>query len=227
MVPCPTSCPSGSYGSRRAPRLVGALVAPVAANAGPLTPATSFSPRSALNLAIESFPQQNVLPVWPDNPNDASANVGDIPYDEIAPKLNALQAASNRVSALGGAASPASGYDLYAVVVTAPETPAQYAQQEAWKQWLEDNPRPRAHRSRAARGLQDADVRQRQHPRQREGRRRRHHASVLEQWATSTDPAVEKLLQRNRHHLQRHVQPGRPRRQHARQRRRATTSTAT
>ena len=51
---------------------VGALVAPVAANAGPLTPATSFSPRSALNLAIESFPQKNVLPVWPDNPNDAS-----------------------------------------------------------------------------------------------------------------------------------------------------------
>jgi hypothetical protein len=87
----------------------------------------------------QSFPQQNVLPVWPDNPNDASANVGDIPYDEIAPKLNAIQAQSNRVSARVAGKS-AGGYDLYAVVLTAPETPAQYAQQEQWKQWLEDNP---------------------------------------------------------------------------------------
>src|SRR4029079_2098088 len=72
----------------------------------------------------QSFPQQNVLPVWPDNPNDASANVGDIPYDEIAPKLNALQAASNRVSARVAGKS-AGGYDLYEVVLTAPETAAQ------------------------------------------------------------------------------------------------------
>ena len=95
-------------------------------------------PGAALAQA-QSFPQQNVLPVWPDNPNDASANVGDIPYDEIAPKLNALQAASNRVSARVAGKS-AGGYDLYDVVLTAPETEAQYAQQEAWKQWLEDDP---------------------------------------------------------------------------------------
>src|SRR4051794_21095875 len=87
----------------------------------------AFAGPGAALAQAQSFPQQNVLPVWPDNPNDASANVGDIPYDEIAPKLNAIQAQSNRVSArVAGKSS--GGYDLYAVVLTAPETPAQYAQ---------------------------------------------------------------------------------------------------
>jgi hypothetical protein len=105
------------------------LAAAVAAAAALLAPAS----------ASAQYPQKNVLPVWPDNPNDASANVGDIPYDEIAPKLNAIQAASDRVSArVAGKSS--SGYDLYAVVVTAPETAAQTQQQNAWRQWLEDNP---------------------------------------------------------------------------------------
>src|ERR1700755_934487 len=105
------------------------LFAAVAAAAALVAPAT----------ASAQYPQKNVLPLWPDNPNDASANVGDIPYDEIAPKLNALQAASDRVSArVAGKSS--GGVHLYAVVVTAPETPAQYAQQEAWKALLEDDP---------------------------------------------------------------------------------------
>jgi zinc carboxypeptidase len=176
--------------------VVGALAAPVAAFAGPLTPATSFSPRSALNLAIESFPQQSVLPVWPDNPNDASANVGDIPYDEIAPKLNAIQAASNRVSAwVGGKSS--GGYDLYAVVVTAPETPAQYAQQEAWKQLLEDDPaRARTDPALLAGYKTPMFVNGNIHGNEKEGADAI--MRVIEQWATSTDPAVEQLLQRNR-----------------------------
>ena len=58
----------------------------------------SAAPAEALRSAA-GYPQQNVLPVWPDNPNDASIAIGVTPYDEIAPKLNALQDASNRVSA--------------------------------------------------------------------------------------------------------------------------------
>ena len=79
------------------------------------TPAAAFSPLTrARTWAAAGYPQQNVLPVWPDNPNDASVAIGDMPYDEIAPKLNALQAASNRVSArVAGKSS--GGYDLYAV----------------------------------------------------------------------------------------------------------------
>src|SRR3954451_22878535 len=87
--------------SRRLVRLapsaaaVGILAAPVAASAGPLTPPSALTTQATLEFAADGFPQKNVLPVWPDNPNDASANVGDIPYDEIAPKLNALHAVSD------------------------------------------------------------------------------------------------------------------------------------
>ena len=117
---------------------VAVLAVPVAASAGTFTPsASSFSPLTAFAAAgvaeRPAYPQQNVLPVWPDNPADGSAAIGDIPYDEIAPKLNALQAASTRISArVAGRSS--GGRDLYAVVVTAPETAAEAAQQGAWRQ---------------------------------------------------------------------------------------------
>ena len=143
-----------------------------------------------------SFPQQNVLPVWPDNPNDASANVGDIPYDEIAPKLNALQAASNRVSARVAGKS-AGGYDLYAVVLTAPETAAQYTQQETWKQWLEDNPNvARVDPALLAGYKTPLFANGNIHGNEKEGADAI--IKLIEEWATSTDPAVETLLQRNR-----------------------------
>ena len=120
-----------------------ALAAPVAASASFSSAPASFSPLTAFAAAgvtpRPAYPQQNVLPVWPDNPADGSAGIGDIPYDEIAPKLNALQAASTRISArVAGRSS--GGRDLYAVVVTAPETAAEAAQQATWRQLIEDEP---------------------------------------------------------------------------------------
>lgn len=88
---------------------------------------------------IAGYPQQNPLPVWPDNPADASIPIGVIPYDEIAPKLNALQQASKRVSARVAGKS-AGGHDLYVVTVTAPETRAEAQRQERWKRLIEDEP---------------------------------------------------------------------------------------
>ena len=71
----------------------------------------------APSVASAAYPKQNTLPVWPDNPNDASIAIGVTPYDEIAPKLNALQAASNRVSArVAGRSS--GGRDIYVVTVS-------------------------------------------------------------------------------------------------------------
>ena len=148
------------------------------------------------SAAEAAYPQQNVLPVWPDNPNDASAAIGDIPYDEIAPKLNALQAASNRISArVAGKSS--GGYDLYAVTVTAPETDAEQAQQDAWRQLLEDDPvRARQDPDLLARYKTPLFVNGNIHGNEKEGTDAI--VRVIEQWATSTDPAVEQLLQRNR-----------------------------
>ena len=162
------------------------LAAAIAATAALVVPA----------VAEAAYPQQNVLPVWPDNPNDASASIGDIPYDEIAPKLNALQAASNRISArVGGKSS--GGYDLYVVTVTAPETDAEQAQQDAWRQLLEDDPvRARQDPDLLARYKTPLFINGNIHGNEKEGTDAI--VRVIEQWATSTDPAVEQLLQRNR-----------------------------
>ena len=158
-----------------------------------------------------------MLPVWPDNPNDASIAIGVTPYDEIAPKLNALQAASNRVSArVAGKSS--GGYDLYAVTVTWPETDAEAAQQDAWKQALEDNPAAaREDPALLADYKTPLFVNGNIHGNEWEGTDAI--LRVIDQWAKSTDPAVETLLQAQPHRLQRHLQPGRPRGRSAPQRR--------
>ena len=137
-----------------------------------------------------------MLPVWPDNPNDASIAIGVTPYDEIAPKLNALQAASNRVSArVAGKSS--GGYDLYAVTVTWPETDAEAAQQDAYKQALEDNPAvARQDPALLANYKTPLFVNGNIHGNEWEGTDAI--LRVIDQWAKSTDPAVETLLKRNR-----------------------------
>ena len=184
------------------PRLVrvAASVAAAAAFAAPVAaaapPATLKSQTALGGWTVEAYPQQNVLPVWPDNPNDASIPIGVTPYDEIAPKLNALQAASRRVSARVAGKSWG-GYDLYAVTVTAPETAAESAQQEAWKQLLEDDPvRARQDPELLARYKTPLFINGNIHGNEWEGTDAI--LRVVEEWATSTDPAVEQLLQRNR-----------------------------
>lgn len=71
--------------------------------------------------ARKGYPRRTALPVWPDNPDDRSIKLGLVPYHAIAPRLNALQKSSDRVSAeiVGKSAG---GRDLYLVTVTAPET---------------------------------------------------------------------------------------------------------
>ena len=142
------------------------------------------------------YPQKNVLPVWPDNPNDASIPIGVTPYDEIAPKLNALQRAGNRVSArVAGRSS--SGYDLYAVTLTAPESRAEAARQERWKQLIEEDPvRARRDRQLLADYKTPLFVNANIHGNEWEGTDAA--LRVIEELATSTEPAVERLLRRNR-----------------------------
>ncbi|HWK29053.1 MAG TPA: M14 family zinc carboxypeptidase [Solirubrobacter sp.] len=163
------------------------LAAVLAAVAVPAT-AASAAERPA-------YPQQHVLPTWPDNPNDASANIGDIPYDEIAPKLNALQTASDRVSAwVGGKSS--GGYDLYVAVVTAPETAAEAAQQAAWRQRLEDEPvAARTDPALLAGYKTPLFVNANIHGNEKEGTDAA--LQTIEELATSTDPAVAALLAKN------------------------------
>ncbi|MGI5213566.1 M14 family zinc carboxypeptidase [Plantactinospora sp. CA-290183] len=164
---------------------------PVNASALPAVP-----PRHTGQADITGFPRQNVLPVWPDNPADASIAIGVIAYDDIAPKLNALQKASDRVSARIAGKS-AGGYDLYAVTLTAPESRAQARQQEAWKRLIEDEPAKAQRDRRLLAGYKtplfvNANI----HGNEWEGTDAA--LRVIEEFATSTDPGVATLLERNR-----------------------------
>src|SRR5689334_4996696 len=175
------------------------LATPVAASAGSTAgPSVAFTAATAAQAAadVKGWPQQNVLPVWPDNPNDASIPIGVTPYDEIAPKLNALQAASNRVS-VRVAGKSSGGRDLYVATVTWPETDAEAAQQEAWKDKIEDDPVAARTDAALLAGYKtplfiNANI----HGNEWEGTDAA--LRVIERWATSTDPAVETLLKRNR-----------------------------
>ncbi|MEV6693571.1 M14 family zinc carboxypeptidase [Micromonospora sp. NPDC051196] len=168
-----------------------AWAAPANASALPAVPPSSPSIHQ-----ITGYPRQNVLPVWPTNPADASIPIGVIPYHEIAPKLNALQAASNRVSArVAGTSS--SGHDLYAVVVTAPESRQQARQQEEWKRLIEEDPvRARTDRKLLAGYKTPLFVNANIHGNEWEGTDAA--LRVIEEYATSRDPEVVRLLERNR-----------------------------
>ena len=168
-----------------------AWVAPANASALPAVP-----PSSPGIHQITGYPRQNVLPVWPANPADASIPIGVIPYHEIAPKLNALQAASNRVSArVAGTSS--GGHDLYAVVVTAPESRQQARQQEEWKRLIEEDPvRARTDRKLLAGYKTPLFVNANIHGNEWEGTDAA--LRVIEEFATSRDPEVTRLLERNR-----------------------------
>jgi hypothetical protein len=191
------SSTSGRSVRAAAVALAVALAAPVAASADfTAPPAPSYASLAATAAGERpTYPQQNVLPVWPDNPSDTSANIGDIPYDEIAPKLNALQAQSNRISAKVAGKS-AGGRDLYAVVVTAPETPEEAAKQAYWRQWLEDDPvAARQDPELLANYKTPVFVNGNIHGNEKEGTDAI--IQLLEEYASSTDPAVEELLKKN------------------------------
>lgn len=168
-----------------------AWAAPATASALPAVP-----PRASDVADVRGYPQRSALPVWPDNPADASIPIGVIAYDDIAPKLNALQAASDRVSARVAGKS-AGGYDLYAVTVTAPESRADARQQEIWKRRIEDEPAWAQRDRQLLAGYKtplfvNANI----HGNEWEGTDAA--LRVIEDLATSSSPEVAGLLRRNR-----------------------------
>ncbi|MGW3894613.1 M14 family zinc carboxypeptidase [Micromonospora profundi] len=173
-----------------------ALTNPASAKPGHSTPGHPAPKHGANHSDVRGYPRQSTLPVWPDNPADASIAIGVVPYDEIAPKLNALQRASNRVSA-HVAGKSAGGYDLYVVTVTAPESRAEAQQQETWKRLIEDDP-ARAQRDRKllAGYKTPLFVNGNLHGNEWEGTDAA--LRVIEDLATDRSPEVAALLKRNR-----------------------------
>ncbi|SFR84385.1 Zinc carboxypeptidase [Agromyces sp. CF514] len=116
--------------------IVGATLVTASAPAAAATPTPGALPItypiSSLVDAPASYPSQPALAVPDDNPADASIARGAVPYDEIAPRLNSLMAASDRIS-VQVVGQSVLGRDIHLVTITAPETAAETAQQAEWR----------------------------------------------------------------------------------------------
>ncbi|GLZ35449.1 hypothetical protein Lesp02_76360 [Lentzea sp. NBRC 105346] len=104
----------------------------------------ALDPPTALQTASQNkpgkyqgYPRKTDLRVYPTDPADKSIKLGLAPYHAIAPKLNALQQQSDRVS-VEVVGQSGLGRDLYLVTLTAPESPAQTRQQERWRARIEE-----------------------------------------------------------------------------------------
>jgi hypothetical protein len=169
----------------------------IAATAPEATATTlSAEPEQRWTPAPRGYPRQHTLRVYPENPADRSIKLGLIPYHAIAPRLNALQTASNRVSAevVGHSAL---GRDLYLVTVTAPESAAEARRQDRWRAKIENSPRAAARDVALRRGYKtpvwiNANI----HGDEWEGTDGA--LRVIERLATATDAATAALLRRTR-----------------------------
>ncbi|MEU4162382.1 M14 family zinc carboxypeptidase [Actinoplanes sp. NPDC026670] len=155
------------------------------------TPATAWTVTRR-----KGFPRQNELPVWPVNPDDRSIKLGLIPYHLIAPKLNALQKASDRVSAeiVGKSAG---GRDLYLVTVTAPESAAEAARQDRWRELIEEDPAA-AKRDRSLKAGYKTPVWINANIHGNEWEGTDGALRVIERLSTATDAATRDFLKRSR-----------------------------
>ncbi len=158
--------------------------------------------RAARDLA---YPRRTTLAVPPVNEADASIKLGLLPYHALAPRLNALQAESDRVSVevIGRSTQ---GRELHLVTVTAPETNGQARRQEQLRQRIEQDPvaaakDPALLRSYKTPVLVNGNI----HGNEWEGTDGA--LQVVEELARSTDPAVAQLLERTRLHVVLTVNP--------------------
>lgn len=193
----------------RRPRILGAaLVLGLVAAGGPALTGMSEAaaqPRAALPAdrpgadQHPGYPRHQQLPVPPEDPADAAIKLGLTPYHEIAPRLNALQLTSNRVSAevIG---STVTGRQLYLVTLTAPETPAESAAQDRMREKIVQKP-AHAKNDRRLKIEYKTPVffNNNIHGNEWEGTDAA--LRLIEDYATSNDPEVEQILESTRIYL--------------------------
>ncbi|WP_040405436.1 M14 family zinc carboxypeptidase [Amycolatopsis nigrescens] len=144
----------------------------------------------------QGYPRKTQLRVFPEDPSDKAIKLGLAPYHSIAPKLNELQARSDRVS-VEVIGQSTLGRDLYLVTLTAPERAAETRQQDRWRSLIEDDPKAAERDRRLAREYKapvwiNANI----HGDEWEGTDGT--LRVIERLATSTDRDDRRLLERGR-----------------------------
>ncbi|HEX2313870.1 MAG TPA: M14 family zinc carboxypeptidase [Thermomonospora sp.] len=142
------------------------------------------------------YPRKTRLTEPPVNPADASLKLGLTPYHAIAPKLNALQKSSDRISVevIGRSHQ---GRELYLVTVTAPESAAQARAQAALRAQIENDPVRAARNPKIAREYKaPVFVNNNIHGNEWEGTDAA--LRTIERLATATDARTRRLLATSR-----------------------------
>ncbi|GAA1976756.1 M14 family zinc carboxypeptidase [Isoptericola halotolerans] len=143
-----------------------------------------------------SYPHQPRLTVHPADPDDATRLNETIAYSELAPRLNALMAASDRVSAQVVGQST-EGRDLYLVTLTAPEKRGETSKQTRWREQIRTAPQRAARDKQLAAGYKTPIwISSNIHGNEWEGTDAS--MQLIEEMATSDDAAVTELLAQHR-----------------------------
>lgn len=138
----------------------------------------------------QGYPRRTTLRTYPENAADKSIKLGLAPYHSLAPKLNALQRKSNRIS-VEVVGQSGLGRDLYLVTLTAPESAAETRVQERFRATVEEGRNVPA-------GLYKAPIWINNNIHGDEWEGTDGALRVIEHLATSDDAETKKLLQRSR-----------------------------
>ncbi|WP_112261979.1 M14 family zinc carboxypeptidase [Lentzea terrae] len=138
----------------------------------------------------QGYPRRTKLRTYPENPADKAIKLGLAPYHSLAPKLNALQQKSNRIS-VEVAGQSGLGRDLYLVTLTAPESPTETRIQERFRATVEEGRNVPA-------GLYKAPIWINNNIHGDEWEGTDGALRVIEHLATSNDREVQNLLRRSR-----------------------------
>ncbi|MFX0538124.1 M14 family zinc carboxypeptidase [Ornithinimicrobium sp. Y1847] len=171
----------------------GFTLAPTPA-AAPTTGPVRTAPGSPVHEP--GYPRQTPLPEPAVDEGDASLRLGVAAYHDLAPRLNAAMASSDRVSAEVIGTSQ-EGRQLVLVTLTAPESQAEVRQQTMMRDRLRQQPSQAAGDRGLARKYKlpvflNANI----HGNEWEGTDAA--LRLIEDYASSTDPAVADLLKRTR-----------------------------
>ncbi len=146
--------------------------------------------------APQGYPRQQVLDEPAANESDAAIKLGLMPYHQIAPELNRLQEASDRVSAevIGQSAE---GRDLYLVTLTAPESRGHARVQELMKNRIKDDAAQAARSGSIPRHYKTPIfINNNIHGNEWEGTDAA--MRLISEYATSDDPTIEQTLDTSR-----------------------------
>ncbi|WP_299518602.1 M14 family zinc carboxypeptidase [uncultured Serinicoccus sp.] len=177
----------------------GLTAAPVAAVPSVPSAQVTAAPLAAHPVSDAAYPRQEPLPEPPVEESDAALKPGLTAYHDIARQLNAAMERSDRVSA-EVLTQTAGGRQVYLVTLTAKENANQARRQAAYRDLITEDPATAARDRRLAQQYKtpifvNANI----HGNEFEGTDAA--LRLVEDYATSNDAAVKKLLKRSRIHL--------------------------